>query len=267
MRCGAIAIIGATISVSADAQEQSAQEASLAQKLSNPISSLVSLPFQSNYDGKIGPDNDGEKFQVNFQPVVPISFNSNWNMISRTILPIISQSDVVAGSGSQLGLGDTTQSFFFTPKAGRAGGIIWGAGPVILLPTATDKFLGGGRWGAGPTGIALKQSGSWTYGMLANHVWSIAGDDVRAGISSTFLQPFLSYTTHNAWTFGVNLESSYNWKADEWAVPANLTVSKLLKFGKQPVSIGGGIRYWISSPDNGPEGLGARLSVTFLFPS
>ena len=110
---------------------------------------------------------------------------------------------------------------------------------------------------------ALKQSGPWTYGMLANHIWSIAGSD----ITTTFLQPFLSYTTKDAWTYSINLESTYDWVGEVWSVPLNVSVSKLLKFGDQPVQIGAGLRYWLTSPDNGPEGFGGRLVVTLLFPT
>lgn len=244
-----------------------AQEADLAKKLSNPISSLISVPFQGNYDRGMGPDDEGDKYYVNFQPVIPVSLGPDWTMVSRTIVPIVDQHDVFPGSGDQFGLGDTLQSLFFTPKAPGPGGIIWGVGPAILLPTATNDLLGGEKWAAGPTAVVLKQTGGWTYGVLANHVWSFAGDESRADVSNTFLQPFLSYTTADAWTYGINLESSYTWIDEEWSVPLNLTVTKLLKIGDQPVSVGGGVRYWLDSPEGGPEGFGARLIVTLLYPT
>lgn len=133
-----------------------AQEADLAKQLSNPIASLISVPFQVNYDRGYGPD-DGHRVTLNIQPVIPISLNEDWNLISRTILPVISQDDIAGPSGDQFGLGDTVQSFFFSPKEPTAGGIIWGAGPVFLIPTATDDLLGGEKWGIGPTVVALKQ--------------------------------------------------------------------------------------------------------------
>ena len=139
-------------------------------------------------------------------------------------------------------------------------------GPVFLIPTATDDFLGTEKFGIGPTAVVLKQEGPWTIGILANQIWSVAGNDDRADISSTFLQPFVSYTTKDAWTFSLNTESSYDWKREEWSVPINGQVTKLLRLGKQPVSVGGGLRYWAESPESGPEGFGGRLIVTFLFP-
>lgn len=237
----------------------------LAKKLSNPIASLISVPFQLNYDHGYGPL-DGDKTTLNIQPVIPISLNADWNLISRTILPVTYQDDIAGPSGSQFGLGDIVQSFFLSPSKPTDGGLIWGAGPVFLIPTATDNLLGGEKWGAGPTVVALKQDGPWTYGVLANHIWSFAGNEDRNDISNTFLQPFLSYTTPTAWTFALNTESTYDWKAKEWSVPINLTVSKLVKVNEQPISLTAGLRYWAAAPDNGPEGLGVRLGLTFLFP-
>lgn len=254
------AVLGAA--TAAVAQDSGAD---LAKKLSNPIASLISVPFQFNYDQGFGP-NDGDREVLNIQPVIPISLNEDWNLISRTILPVIWQHDIAGPSGNQFGLGDITQSFFFSPKQPTAGGIIWGAGPVFLIPTGTDELLGSEKWGIGPTVVALKQDGPWTYGILANHIWSFAGDHNRDDISSTFLQPFLSYTTPDAWTFALNTESSYDWEHDDWSVPINFTVSKLVTLGEQPVSLTAGARYWAAAPENGPEGWGFRLAVTFLFP-
>ncbi len=241
------------------------QDADLAKQLSNPVASLISVPFQFNYDRGYGPE-DGHKSVLNIQPVVPISLNEDWNVISRTIIPVIWQDDVAGESGSQFGLGDVLQSFFFSPKQPTAGGLIWGVGPAFLLPTATDPLLGGEKFGLGPTVVLLKQDSGFTYGALVNHIWSVAGDSGRADISSTFLQPFVSYTTPDAWTFTLNTESSYDWKNDEWAVPVNFSVAKLVKLGEQPVSFQVGARYWASSPDNGAEGWAFRAGLTLLFP-
>jgi hypothetical protein len=247
---------------SAPAQESSEE---LAKKLSNPIASLISVPFQFNYDHGYGPNN-GNKETLNIQPVIPFSLNEDWNVISRTIVPVIWQNDIAGPSGSQFGLGDTTQSFFFSPAKPGPSGIIWGIGPVFTLPTATDQLLGSGKWGAGPTFVVLKQDGPWTLGALGNHVWSFAGQRDREDVSSSFIQPFISYTTKDAWTFGLNTESTYNWKSHDWAVPINLTVAKLVKVNNQPISLTAGLRYWATAPDNGPDGLGIRIAVTFLFP-
>lgn len=247
------------------AASAAAQDADLAKQLSNPVASLISVPFQFNYDSGFGPD-DGEKVTLNIQPVIPISLNEDWNLVSRTILPVIWQNDIAGPSGEQFGLGDTVQSLFLSPSAPGPGGIIWGAGPVLLLPTDTDPLLGAEKWGAGPTGVILKQSGPWTVGILANHIWSFAGRESRLDVDATFLQPFITYTTDDAWTFALNTESTYDWTAEAWSVPINFQVSKLVSIGDQRLSLQAGIRYWAESPEAGPDGLGARASIIFLFP-
>jgi hypothetical protein len=257
------ALVGLALHASDIAAQGS--DADLAKKLSNPVASLISVPFQLNRDEHFGADDRGHKLYLNLQPVVPIRLDDDWNLISRTILPLVDQKDVVPGT-SRSGLGDVLQSFFFSPVKPTSGGLIWGAGPAMLLPTGSDDQLSARKWGLGPTGVVLRQHGPWTYGLLANHIWSIAGSESRAAISSTFVQPFLSYTTHTAWTWSLNSESTYDWKANQWSVPINATAAKLLKFGQQPVSIGGGVRYWAEGPDAGPHDWGLRLFVTFLFP-
>ncbi|WP_246209686.1 hypothetical protein [Pikeienuella piscinae] len=185
-------------------------------------------------------------------------------MISRTILPIALQGDVVSGT-DQFSLGDTAHSLFFSPKA-PVDGFILGAGPVFLIPTATDSALGGEKWGAGRTGAILRQSGPWTYGALANHIWSFAGDSSRRDVSTAFLQPFLSYTTPKVTTYALNLESTYDWKRDDWAVPVNFQVNQLFDVSGQKMQFGGGVRYWLDSAKGGPDGFGGRVNLVFLFP-
>jgi len=237
----------------------------LAQQLSNPVASLIQVPVQNNFDWGWGLDGDGFRYTANIQPVVPIALNADWNMISRTILPVIAQNDVTGPGTSQFGLGDVVQSLFFSPKAPSSSGIVWGAGPVFLVPTATDRALGGGKWGAGPTGVILKISGPVTYGALANHIWSIAGKDSRGDISATFVQPFFSYTTKGATTWSLNSETTYDWLGDNWLIPINASVGQLVVLGKQPVSIAGGVKYWVESPTGGPD-WGLRFSISLLFP-
>jgi hypothetical protein len=126
--------------------------------------------------------------------------------------------------------------------------------------------LGGEKWGAGPTAVALKQAGPWTYGMLANHVWSFAGDSDRSDINSTFLQPFLAFNTKTATTLTLQTESTYNWETEEWSVPINVILSQIVKVGPQLIQLRAGVRYWVDSAPSDPEGWGAKLVVVFLFP-
>ena len=260
-----LCIIVPAQSASAD-EAGEASEASLAMQLSNPVAALISVPLQLNFDQDIGPADDGDRWLLNVQPVVPFDLDDDWNLISRTILPVVRQSDIFPGAGSQTGIGDVVQSIFFSPKAPTATGWIWGAGPVLLLPTGSNDLLTTDKWGAGPTAVALKQSNGWTRGMLANHIWSFAGEDERADVNATFLQPFLTFTTPTQWTFALNTESTYDWENEQWSVPVNVSASKLTRLGTQLVSLGGGVRYWLDSPDSGAEGFGLRLTVTLLFP-
>jgi len=241
-------------------------DADLAQELSNPLADLMTIPIQMNYDNNIGPRDDGWKLQTNIQPVVPIGLNPDWNLISRTIIPVTYQDDIFPGAGSQFGLGDINLSLFFSPREPTSGGLTWGIGPILLFPTATDSLLGAKKWGAGPTAVALTMRGPWTVGLLANHLWSYAGDDTRQDISNTFFQPFAAYTWPSAWTFSIQSESTYNWKAEKWSIPINAAVSKLVKLGKLPVSLQAGIGYWAESPETGPEGFRFRFQANFVLP-
>jgi hypothetical protein len=240
-------------------------DADLAQELTNPLADLITIPFQMNYDRDIGLQDKGWKLQTNIQPVIPFHLGEDWTLISRTILPVTYQDDIFPGAGSQFGLGDATLSLFLSPKKPTSG-VIWGVGPVFLLPTATDSLLGARKWGAGPTAVVLTMRGPWTAGMLANHIWSYAGDSDREDISNTFLQPFAAYTWPSAWTVSVQSESTYNWKTEKWSVPINAAVSKLVRWGKLPVSLQAGVGYWVESPETGAEGWRFRLQANFVLP-
>ncbi|WP_159831911.1 hypothetical protein [Novosphingobium sp. TCA1] len=234
----------------------------LADQLANPVSSLISVPLQSNYDCCYGPAG-GDRYTLNIQPVIPLGLSKDWNLITRTILPVISQEETVRGAGGDTGLGDTLQSFFLSPKAAK-NGIVWGVGPAILWPTGKSTFTAD-KFGAGPTAVLLKQNRGLTYGFLANHIWSFAGKSSANSVSQTFMQPFITKTLPDSTSFALNTETSYDWKNKDWVVPVNLSVSHVVKFGKQPVSLGVGARYYPERARNGPE-WGARFVMTLLFP-
>jgi hypothetical protein len=242
--------------------------AELSIKLSNPISNLISVPFQENIDFGIGPDGDGDgdgvRSVLNIQPVVPISIGKDWNVIVRTIVPVV-YSDPSNGTGTDFGLGDITQSFFFSPKSAGPGGIIWGVGPALLYPTATEGKLGGEAFGAGPTIVLLKQSRGLTVGFLGNQIWSYAHDSDRSSVSQAFLQPFVSHTWPSSVSVSLNTESVYNWKTEKWTVPINAAVSRVIRIGKQPISVQAGARYYASTPEGGPN-WGLRVMMILLFP-
>ncbi len=238
-------------------------EAELAKKTLNPVANLISVPFQYNADFGIGPHN-ASRSTLNIQPVIPVTLTPDWNLIIRTIVPVIYAASPADGVSSNWGLGDTTQSFFFSPVQ-PIGGWILGVGPAFLWPTGTDTSLGTGKWGAGPTAVALRQEKGWTYGILANQIWSYAGDSDRQAVNATFLQPFISYTFPTYTSIGLNTESTYDWTNHQWTVPLNLTVTQILKIAKLPVSVQLGGRYYAEGPSGGPE-WGLRFVFTFLFP-
>jgi len=235
----------------------------LANKLANPIANLISIPFQFNYDEGFGPSDAGQ-VKLNIQPVIPFTLDEDWNLITRTIVPVVWLESTAPGVDEEFGLGDTLQSFFFSPKEPLDGWLL-GAGPVFSWPTATSTALGTGQWGAGPTIVALRQEHGFTYGVLANHVWSFAGPDNDETINSTFLQPFLSYTFPSATGVTLNTESSYDWTEHEWTVPINLIGSQLVRLGRLPVQFQLGGRWYADSPEGGPE-WGLRFAITILLP-
>ena len=237
--------------------------AELSKKLSNPVASLISFPIQANFDFRMG-TGSGWRSTINVQPVIPIALNKEWNLISRTIVPIIHQGNVVSPGTSQNGLGDIVQSLFFSPN--KTEPFIWGVGPAILIPSATNGHLGSKQLGLGPTVVMLKQQRGWTVGVLWNHLWRVAGGSGRPHVNADFLQPFLSYGTKDGWTYSLNTESTYDWTGNHWAVPIHFQISKIVRFGKQPISFGGAMRCWATSPSGGPEGCGPRIVVTALFP-
>ena len=239
--------------------------ADLAKAAQNPVAALISLPMKLDWDTDIGVT-DADRSTWVVQPVIPVSLNDKWNVISRTITPVwINLGATTPGGSSTTGMGDILQSFFFSPKAPTSGGWIWGAGPAINIPTSSEPGLGTNTWNLGPTFVVLKQEHGWTYGMLANQLWSLEKNDQGQSSSSMFVQPFLSFTTKKFTTFGINSESSYDWKNDEWTVPINLTVTQMLKIGKQPLTILLGYRNYLDAPAGGPS-WGLRLQVTLLFP-
>lgn len=244
-------------------QPQAADTAELAKKLANPVASLISFPIQTNFDFRMG-TGSGWRMTTNVQPVIPIALNKDWNLISRTIVPIIHQTNVTAPGASQSGLGDIVQSIFISPN--KTEPFIWGLGPAVLVPTATNSAFASKQLGLGPTAVVLKQQNGWTVGALWNHIWRVAGGSGRPKVNSDFIQPFLSYSTRDGWSYTLNTESTYDWTGNGWAVPVHFQVAKIVRFGKQPVSFGGALRCWATSSSGGPEGCGLRIVVTGIFP-
>lgn len=231
----------------------------------NPIANLFSIPLENNITFGVG-TNRAPLYILNVQPIYPIKLTENWNIITRTVIPIKNQPNLGGKFTSRFGLGDTTFTPFLSPA--KPGFIIWGFGPAFLLPTAGTYVLGFGKWGIGPSLVVLVQPGHWTAGLLTNQIWSLAGNNKRPLQSQTLIQPFAAYTFACGWSTSFVSETTYNWKAkanNNWLVPLDFIVSKITLLGKQPLSVGGGVRYFPVKPHQYGS-WGVRFTVSFLFP-
>jgi len=238
--------------------------AELAKKLSNPISSLISVPFQNNTDYGIGPLK-GSRNTMNIQPVIPLSVTSKLNLITRIIMPVITQYNISEAAGSQSGIGDFVLSGFVSPKESK-NGITWGAGPVFLLPLGSNDFFTAHKFGIGPTAVGLKQSNGWTFGALVNQIWSVAGSSEYTKVNQMFLQPFLFYNWKSGAGLGTNMEYTQNWEAGTATIFINPLVNGITSIGKQKVQLGFGPRLNVAAPDGASCSMGWRAVIVFLFP-
>jgi len=241
------------------------EETELAKKTQNPVSDLISVPFQSNFNFGVGPDDDLQ-YVLNIQPVVPFTLTEEWTLITRTIIPLIDQPELAPGFGDEFGLGDVQTSLFFSP--GKPGAFIWGLGPVFQFPTATDESLGTEKWGAGPTAVALTIQGPWVVGILVNNLWSFAGDDDRDDVNQMLLQYFINYNLPGGWYLTSSPIITASWEADSdnrWTVPIGGGFGKIHRIGKLPVNVSLAAFYNVETPDGGPE-WSIRFQIAFLFP-
>ena len=237
-----------------------ADAAELAVKLQNPVADLVSVQFENNFNFGVG-ENNGTLYLLNFQPVIPLHITPEWNYIVRPVLPFISTSNVF-GPGYVTGLGDLELETFISPMNPGPLGIIWGLGPTAILPTATQKKLGGDVMTLGPSGVALWQRNGWTVGSLVTQNWRVAGP---GDYNATYFQPFLSHTFKTATTLSADSESSYDWLDEQWTISFNSGVSQVFKLGKIPVQIALELQYYAQSPVPGQQ-WGFRVNFTPMFP-
>jgi len=241
----------------------------LAKLTQNPVGNLVSVPFQNNTNFNVGPL-DGTQNILNIQPVIPIEIDKDWNLITRTIMPLIWQPAFESGQGTEFGLGDMQFSAFLSPSEPGSGGLIWGAGAIVQLPTDTDERLGNKNWGLGPTAVVLRiQKGDpWVYGVLVNNVWSLTSDERGGSYNNFLMQPFINYN----FAGGTYLTSApiitADWKAqssDRWTVPLGGGIGHIFHLGRLPVNSQISGYYNVVRPDNGPDWQ-LRVQVQFLFP-
>jgi|SRR5450432_87244 hypothetical protein len=237
------------------------EAAELAKKLANPIASLISVPFQNNTFYGMG-SLKGTQNVMNFQPVIPLKLNENWNVITRVILPIVTQYNVTGENTSQSGLSDITASAFLSPSKTH-NGLTWGAGLAFLIPTATNSYLGTRKFGIGPTAVILKQANGFTYGALINQIWSVgAASDVK--VNQLFAQPFFTYNWKSGAGVGLVGSITQNWETKKNATTITVPFSGITKFGKQIIQLAVGPQFPISG--NPLADFGWRAQLTLIFP-
>ncbi len=252
--------------VAAD-EEESATE--LAKKTQNPVADLISVPFQNNFNFNSG-TKDATVYVLNVQPVIPLNLTADWNLITRTIIPIINQPSLFPGpdaiSESAFGLGDINPTLFLSPR--KPGKFIWGVGPTFTLPTATNNKLGSGEFSMGPAAVALMMEGPWVFGALVNQQWSVAGWGDKS-VSQFLIQPFVNYNLGDGWYITSAPIITANWKndsGDQWTVPVGGGVGKLFKAGKLPINTQLQGFYNAETTGKSASDWSLRFQVQFLLP-
>lgn len=266
VRLAALSLVFGNLAVTPSFAQDAADLARAAQ---NPVASMISVPFQNNINFDVGPYESTQNI-LNIQPVIPIDFSDKWNLITRTIVPLISQPAFAPGQSRSNGLGDIQVSAFLSPKQVGPSGLIWGAGVIAQLDTASSSRLGAGAWGLGPTFVALKMQGPWVLGGLINNVWSISEDSGRDSVNTMLMQPFVNYNFPDKpgryLTFSPVITA--NWEAESgnrWTIPLGLGIGQIMKWGKQPVNMQASAYYNVEKPEFGADWQ-LRLQLQLMYP-
>jgi len=244
---------------------QTQESAEIAKQAQNPIANLISVPFENDFNPQTGISKD-DSYVLEIKPVIPIRLSNNWTLITRTIIPVIQVPDLAPGVNGTSGLGDVQESLFLSPT--KAGPVIWGAGPVISFPTATQDILGTKKLSIGPTVVVLRIQGHWLFGSLAQNLWSVGGPSARPDVNQMLLQPFVNYNLPHKWYLTSSPVITANWErsSDErWVVPVGGGVGKIVHFGKLPVNVYAQLFRNVERPD-GTTHWSARFQMQFLFP-
>jgi len=272
--CGVVPVIAQessnlteTVQASATAAKPEQESSDIAKAAQNPIAHMISVPIENDFYPQTGMNKEDE-YVLEIKPVVPIPLSKDWNLITRTIIPVIQTPELAPGINGTSGLGDIQESLFFSPTKAGLGGIIWGAGPAISAPTATEHIYGSGKTSIGPTVVVLKSQGHWLFGSLAQNLWSVeAGPKDRPAVNQMLLQPFVNYNLPHKWYLTSSPIITANWKLDagRWLVPVGGGVGKIVRFGKVPVNVYGQF-FGNAEYPNGTSKWSARFQMQFLFP-
>jgi hypothetical protein len=243
-----------------------AQESSeIAKQAQNPIASLISVPIENDFNPQTGIKKD-DSYVLEFKPVVPIPLSNDWTLITRTVIPVIQVPDLAPGVEGTSGVGDVQLSLFLSPA--KAGPVIWGAGPVVSFPTASQEILGTKKVSVGPTVVVLRIQGHWLFGTLVQNLFSVAGPMARPDVNQMLMQPFANYNLPHGWYLTSSPIITANWEAnsnERWVVPVGGGVGKIVHFGKLPVNIYTQLFRNVERPD-GTTHWSARFQAQLLFP-
>jgi hypothetical protein len=237
----------------------------LAKKTQNPVSDLISVPFQSNFNFNVGPK-DEMQYVLNIQPVAPLNLGDHWMLINRPILPVIYQPTLAPGVGDEWGLGDLTYQAYLSPRG--EGEFIWGAGVALVFPTNTDDIFGSDKWSAGPGFVGLWMHGPWVIGGLVNNVWSYAGPSGEPDVNFMTLQPIANYNFGQGWYLASAPIITADWEADSderWTVPIGGGLGKIMRWGKLPVN-GQVQAFWNAEHPSHAANWQLRVQIQLLFP-
>lgn len=245
--------------------EYSATE--LAKKSQNPVEDMISVPFNNSFNFGYGIHNNTQ-YILDLKPVIPFHLSHSFNLITRTIIPFNHQPNLIPMRSYINGIGDINPSFFLSPA--QPGKIIWGIGPTIFLPTASNKQIGQGKYSLGPSLVILSMPGSWVIGLLTFNAWSIAGDTNRANVNEFEFQYFINYNFPHGWYITTQPIITADWTAtsnNRWTVPIGIGGGHVFKIGPQPLNVSLQAYNNIKTPKNIGPNWQLQFNVTLLFPT
>ena len=239
----------------------------LLQKLANPLAALASLKLDLDFDYHIGPLEEGHRTSLLIQPTLPLHLGDQWNLVSRSVLPLIYQEDIFPGASNQTGIGDLTEVVYIAAVQPGRRSWIWGAGPIVRIPTGSEDLTTAKKWCVGPSVAAVRQLEDFTYGLIAAQLWSVGGSGQRPDVKVGSFEAFVTYRAEGLWNLSLHVPCTYDFITHEWIIPVALRVEKLVSFQKNPVTISFGLHYWADSPDSGPHDLAFEFGLTVVFPN
>lgn len=219
----------------AKAQTKTLTNQELADKLSNPVAHMLSVPIQTECDYGVGALK-GTMNMVSVRPMLPVQLTKKLNLLNRAIIPLVDQFNISGSAVRQTGLGDIGLNTWLSPVAGK-GKLMWGFGTILNMPTGTNVYLTAHQWTLGPSAILLKQEKGFTFGLLVNQYWAIAKEANVNNTSTMYFQPFFAKNFSSGAGLSANSEITTNWISQNTTVYLNLSISAATKINNQAISI------------------------------